>query len=123
MSERYENFIPRKVYRCPCLVHIVNEIYNTNIGSYLLILETTSKFTSIGAEQVFSLRVKNKASCMLVCRAHFMLTLLSETKYKCTSQSDNDFLVISLQKRYCKSCIRHYFENMCKIYPFKVFDN
>ena len=71
MSERYENFIPRKVYRCPCLMHIV----------------------------------------------------IRYTKYQCTSQSDNDFLVISLKKRYCKSCIRHYCEKMCKSYPFKVFDH
>ena len=25
MCQRYENFIPRKVYRCPCLMHVVNQ--------------------------------------------------------------------------------------------------
>ena len=45
--------------------------------------------------------------------------MLSETQYKC----DNVFLIIPLQKRYCKSGIRHYCENMCKLYSFKVFDN
>ena len=103
-------------------MHIVNEIYDANIRSYSLILENFFK-SCITPEQVFSLRVGNKTSCMLTCQAHLILTLLSEMKYECTSQSDNDLLVISLQKCYCKSCIRHYCENVCKIYPFKVFDN
>ena len=110
MSERYENFIPRKVYRCPCLMHIVNEICDANIRSYSLILKTISK-SCITPEQVFSLHVESKTSCMLMCQGHLILTLLSETEYECTSQSDNVFLVVSLQKRYCKSCIRHYFQN------------
>ena len=52
MFERYENFIPRKIYRCPCLMHIVNEIYDANIGSYSLTLETISK-VCITQKQVF----------------------------------------------------------------------
>ena len=96
MSERYENFHPREVYRCLCLMHLANEIYDAD-----------------------SLSGENKTSCMIMCQAHFVITLLSETKYECTSQSDNDFLVIPLQKRYCKSFIRHYWENMSKLYSFK----
>ena len=30
MSERYENFHPREVYRCLCLMHLANEIYDAD---------------------------------------------------------------------------------------------
>ena len=99
MSGNYENLIPNKFYRCPCLMHIVNEIYDANICTNSTILEFISK-SVISPEPVFCLQVENKASCMLMCQAHLILTLLSETRYKCTSQNDTDFCVISLQRRH-----------------------
>ena len=102
-------------------MHVVNQIRDANIRSYSLIPETISN-SCIAEEQVFSLQVQNKASCMLLCQAHLILTSVSETKYECTSQSESDFLVLALQKRYCKSSIRHYCEKMCDIFPFKIFE-
>ena len=58
-------------------------------------------------KQVFALRVQSKTSCMLMCQAHLILTLLSETKYLCTSQSDGDFFIESL----CKSFYRIFIAN------------
>ena len=120
MPQKYGNFIPRKVYRCPCLTYFVNQIHDANIRSYQLILDATSK-SYLAEEQVFSLRIENKTSCMLLGQAHLILTLLSETKFECTSQSDSDFLILALQIRYCKSCIKHYCENMCEMFSFKNF--
>ena len=102
-------------------MHVVNQIPDANICRYSLILETIS-ISCIAEEQVFSLPVQNKTSCMLLCQAHLILTLLSETKYECTSQSESNFLVLALQKCYGKSCIRHYCDKMCHIFPVKIFD-
>ena len=84
MSERYKNFIPRKVYRCPCLMHIINLIYDADIHSLLMILEIISK-SYMNSTQVFCLRVEEKTSCIIICQSHLILTLLSETKYESTS--------------------------------------
>ena len=121
-NQRYKNFIPKKVYRCPYLMDIANFIHDANICSYLMIVDAVSK-SCLAEEQDFSLQVENKTSCMLLCQAHLILTLLSETEYECTSQSDRNFLILSLQRRYCKSCIKHYCENMCDAFPLKIFDN
>ena len=86
-----------------------------------LILETIS-ISFIAEEQVFSLRVQNKTSCTLLCQGHLIITLLSDTKCECTSQSKSDFLVLALQKCHCKSCIRHYCDKMCDIFPVQIFD-
>ena len=74
MSQRYGNFIPKKVYRCPCLTYVVNQIHDANIRSYQLILDAISK-SCLAEEQVFSLRVENKASCMLLWQAYLILIL------------------------------------------------
>lgn len=77
-------------YRCPCLMHLVNEISNTNIRSYLAILETISS-SCVPPEQFVSLHVENKTSCMIMCQAHLILALLLETNYECASESNNVF--------------------------------
>ena len=74
MFENYENFLPRKVYRCPCLMHIVNEICDANTCNYSLILETISK-SCVAPGQVFNFHVENKTSCMLMCQVHLILIL------------------------------------------------
>ena len=87
-----KTFIQGKVfYRCPCLMHLVNEISNTNIRSYLAILETISS-SCVTPEQFFSLHVENKTSCMIMCQAHLIMTLLLETNYECASENDNDLM-------------------------------
>ena len=89
-----KTFIQGKVfYRCPCLMHLVNEISSKNIRSYLAILETISS-SCVTPEQFFSLHDENKTSCMIMCQAHLILTLLLETNYECASESDNVFFVI-----------------------------
>ena len=86
-----KTFIQGKAfYRCPCLMHLVNEISNTNIRSYLAILETISS-SCVPPEQFVSLHVENKTSCMIMCQAHLILALLLETNYECTSESNNVF--------------------------------
>ena len=66
ISERYENFFPRKVYRCPCLIHLFNEIYDASIRSYSLISERISK-SCITPEEVFSLCEGIKTNFMMMC--------------------------------------------------------
>ena len=123
-NQRYENVIPKKVCRSLCLMHVINLIHDANVRSYLLILDAISK-SCLAEEHVCSLRVENKTSCMSLCQAHLILNLLSETNYvnMCTSQSDSNFLVLPLRRRYCRSCIKHYCENVCYIFHFKIFDN
>ena len=105
-----------------CLTHVVNEIYNANISKFGLILGIPLKILW-APEQVFALRVQNKASYMLMCLAHLIIILLPKTKCLCTLQGDSDFFIESLQRRYCKSYSSHYCENMHKLFLFKYFNN
>ena len=71
-------------------MYLIIETYGASIGSYPLILETILK-SCITPEQVFSFCVENEMSCIIICHVYLIIALLSETKYGCTSQSDNDF--------------------------------
>ena len=47
---------------------------------------------------------------------------MAETKSFCTSEVDGDFLFHNLNRRLCKSCIKHHVRKVCEIYPFKEFN-
>ena len=116
----YKNFFPKKVYHCPCLTYVINQIYDADIRSYTDILLAISNYCQRG--QVFTLCIKDKTNCLIMCQAHIIKTMLSKVKYGCTSRSEKDLLFESLQKCYCKSCVRHYCNNMCSICSFTVFN-
>ena len=39
---RYPKFIPNKLYRCPCLTYVINQIYDADIRNFGLILDYLS---------------------------------------------------------------------------------
>ena len=85
------DFYSRKVYRCPCLTYLINQIYDVDIGGHSQILKPVLYCRMIPT-QVFSTRVENKTSCILVCATHLEIILMAETKYFCTLEDDGDFL-------------------------------
>ena len=91
------NFYPTKVYRCPYLTYLSNQIYDADIREYSQILKNC-KMTEM---QIYITRVENNSFM------HF--------------RKKGDVLSESLNRRYCKSCIRHYMKEMYKIYPYRVF--
>ena len=87
-------------------MYVVNQIYDTDVHSYTEILLAISNCCQEG--QVYTLCVEDKLICLIICQVHIITTILSEVKYDCTST----VLYESLQKRYCKSRVRHYCENI-----------
>ena len=61
MSKVPAEFYPKKLYRCPCLTYLINEIYNAGTWKYSLILKAIEigKMLSIF---VFGTRTEDKTS-------------------------------------------------------------
>ena len=114
-------FLFKKSLPIPCLTYLINQIYDVDIGEHSQILKPVLYCRMIST-QVFSTRVENKTSCILVSATHLKIILMTETKYFCTSEDDGDFLFHNLNWRYCKSCVKHYSRKMCELYLFKVFN-
>ena len=55
-------------------------------------------------------------------RLHLEQFLLAETKFLSTSEGEGDFYFESLNRHYCKHCIRHYLRKMAEFYPFTIFN-
>ena len=112
----------KKVYRCPCWTYLINKIFDADLRECSKILQAVSNF-KILPTLVFSTRVVNRTSCFLICAVHMEcgMILLAETKCLCTSEAEDDFFFISLNRRCCKHCIKHYMRKICKIFPFAVF--
>ena len=73
-----QNFYPKKFYRFPFLMRLVNELHEAEIKTYLLIFETLKKHTSSPA-QVFTVCLNKKESCLSICYLHRITYLLITT--------------------------------------------
>lgn len=110
-------FVPRKVDRYPCLMYLINQIYNNDIREYSQILNSIL-YCKMAEIQIFIARVEN---CSIVCAVHLQQFLMTDRKVLCTSEARGDILFESLNRQYSNSCIRHCMKKICEIYPFRVF--
>ena len=61
MNTKYENFFPHRVYQCACLLHAVNEIFNSGEKSLATILDCLYDLDfelSLLSNKIFCVRVE-----------------------------------------------------------------
>ena len=75
----------------------------------------------VGDLRVFCTRVNKKKDSLFICQPHLLIKMMVEGKFDCTSENEKDIVFDALQKRYCRSCVRHYCQKLCNIYKFMVF--
>ena len=85
------DFYPKRVYRCPYLTQLVNQIYGVGLREYAKILMAVS-ICRMPPVFVFSTHVENKESCFLMCVVHMKLILRAEANYDCTTETSDEFL-------------------------------
>ena len=57
-----------------------------------------------------------------MCAVLMELILHAGTNYDCTSEADNDFFFMGLNKRYWKDCVKHYMRKVYNIFLFTIFN-
>ena len=93
-----QEIYPRKFYYCSCFDFFINEIFNSDVCKYSEILETIL-YRKMAPEHVFSARVEQNTSGIIVCSLHFEQFLVSETKYLCAAE--DGFWFDELDRGYC----------------------
>ena len=130
--EKHSNFFPSKVYRCPCLMAIVNDCYENDLNSFVEIHDEVWNFVlndgNIG--KVFAVKCgENLKDCIFVCEKHLSIIIFGKKQFNCTEEPSfgNVTLFYNEDKKtcngetYCKGCIKHYLrESICYFY-FKEF--
>lgn len=107
------HFYPKKMYRCLCLIHLIDEIYNADIRNYSTILKTIT-IGKMSPIMLFCTKTDGRTNGIAVCTLDLEQFLLAETKFLCTSQEEGSSYFESLNRCYCKQCIRHYLQKMAE---------
>ena len=88
--EKYEDFFPKKVYRCPCVLPAVKHCFKNDEYSLCEILESDKSFDygeRLPFSEIFCTKVGNeKEDCLIVCVEHLRIILISKGKFKCTTE-------------------------------------
>ena len=119
--QKYEYFFPRKVYRCACLSHVIQESFDdgNNIKKFGF-LDVTE------LHKVFCVKCGNdNKDCIFVCERHLAIVLLVKRKFICTQTENAETATVVFdgkKETYCVGCIKHYLRLMFHYFYFVDFE-
>ena len=130
--EKHSNFFPVKVYRCPCLLSIIEDCYENELNSFVELHDEVWNFVlnnDIG--KVFPVKCGEqlKKDCIFCCDKHLSIIIFGKKKFDCTENPSlhnltlyyNENKELCNGKTFCKGCRKHYLrESICYFY-FKEF--
>ena len=130
--EKHSNFFPQKVYRCPCLLSVVDECYENDLNSYTELHDEVWDFALKNSEigKIFSVKCGEKLKdSIFCCEKHLSIIILGIKKFDCTDDQFFDNLTvyyneseeICIGKTYCKGCLKHYLRKSISYFYFKEF--
>ena len=125
--EKYEDFFPKKVYRCPCVLPAVKHCFKNDEYSLCEILESDKSFDygeRLPFSEIFCTKVGNeKEDCLIVCIEHLRIILISKRKFKRTTEDYENGLVIPIfDEPYCRGCVKKYMRQLFSYFYFVNFD-
>ena len=75
-----------------------------------------------GSERIDSIRIdENKENVIFLCETHLDMIVIPEMDYDCTPCKVKDFYFISVDKRFCTGCVRHFCQKFTFLFPFVDF--
>ena len=82
----YENFCPKRIFRCLCLTHVLNHVISMkNVHTYNDIKKVFTELFGVSGGTIYGIRGQKKANAMTVCSVHMNIIAMKEMKYDCTS--------------------------------------
>ena len=110
--EKYDDFFPKKVYRCPYVLPAVKHYFKNDKHSLDKILESVYSLDYgelLPFSEIFCTKVGNeKEDCPIVCVKYLGIVLISKRKFKCTTEDYKNALVIPIfNEWYCRGYIKN----------------
>ena len=129
--EKHANFFPGKVYRCPCLLSVVDDCFENDFNSFVEIHDEVVEFTlENGLGRIFSTKCGSELKdCIFCCHKHLTVIILGRKQYDCTDEISFENLTIyfnekkdvCIGKTFCKGCIKNYLRKSFDYFYFKEF--
>ena len=131
-TEKHANFFPQKVYRCPCLLSIIDYCHENDLNSFIELHDAVWDFILENGDmgKVFAVRCgEKKKDCIFCCEKHLAVMILAQEKFDCTDDQFFDNLtiyyneskVMCVGKTFCTGCIKHYLRKSIGYFYFKEF--
>ena len=121
---KYSSFFPRKVYRCPpCLLNPIKKISNAgrkyNLTEIICFVQAFNYKISLLSDKIFCTKVGDcKEDCLIICKQHLIVVLLALKKFRCMTDSEDDFKISEAKESFCSGCIRTYMRRMTSYFYF-----
>ena len=113
--EKWSNFKPHFVYRCPCLGEVIEKTFLKDFKSFLQIHDEVFTFVlEHGIHRVFTTKCgENLKDCILCCEEHAGIMVFALKKFDCTAQPSFETLRLQInpedpEKTFCKYCVKNY---------------
>lgn len=129
--QKHGNFFPEKVYRCPCLIDIIDDCHLNELNSFLELHDEV--FTHVlerGLKKVYALKCgEGLKNCIFCCSDHLSIMVLGKKKYNCNAEISFENLTIyynenkqnCIGETFCKGCIKKYLRESIGYFYFKEF--
>lgn len=129
--QKHSNFFPEKVYRCPCLLAIIDDCKENEQYSFVEIHDEVLQHTlEKGIGKIFAMKCGNfLKDCIFCCHNCLSVIILGKQKYYCTEDVSFDNLTIFYNKSkteiegrtFCKGCIKYYLRKNFDYFYFEQF--
>ena len=128
---KHSNFFPEKVYRCPCLLAVIDDCKENEQYSFVEIHDEVLQHTfekDIG--KIFAVKCGNNLKdCIFCCHNCLSVIILGKKKYDCTDVISFDNLTIFFNESktsvvgetFCKGCIKNYLRKNFDYFYFEQF--
>ena len=128
----YSIFFPRKVFRCPCLLSVIDDCHENDLNSFVEIYEEVIHFSvGRGLGKIFAMKCGEELNdCIFCCHNCVSVIILGMKDYDCTDTEmafDNLTIFVNksetsvIGKTFCKGCIKHYLRKSFTYFYFKEF--
>lgn len=129
--QKHGLFFPEKVYRCPCLIDVIDECHLNDLNSFAELHDEVMTFVlERGIPKVYTIKCgENLKDCIFCCSTHLSIMVLGKKKYNCTAQISFENLTIyynqdkqnCVGETFCKGCIKKYLRDSIGYFYFKEF--
>ena len=85
-AENYSIFFPKKVFRCPCLLSVIDDCHENDLNSFVEIYEEVVHFSvERGLGKIFAMKCGEELNdCIFCCHNCVSVIILGMKDYDCT---------------------------------------
>ena len=85
-AENYSIFFPKKVFRCPCLLSVIDDCHENDLNSFVEIYEEVVHFSvERGLGKIFAMKCGEELNdCIFCCHNCVSVIIFGMKDYDCT---------------------------------------